>query len=101
MAISRKINRWSHKVTTDSTYPPIGLFNKNAKTIARIMARKDISPKGLGSAIKMVQFYINRAGRNLSTKRKKELEKAKKILQEKNKKLKQSRKVRRKSRNYK
>jgi tRNA(adenine34) deaminase len=48
------------------------------------MATKKVSPKGLGSAIRMVQFYINRAGKTLSATRKRELEKAKEILQEKN-----------------
>jgi Protein of unknown function (DUF3175) len=75
--------RWSSKVTTVSTFPPKDLYTKDAKTIARVMATKKVSPKGLGSAIRMVQFYINRAGENLSTARKRELEKAKKLLQEK------------------
>lgn len=49
------------------------------------MARKSVSPGGIGSAIKMVTMFINRAGRNLSATRRRELEKAKRILQEKNK----------------
>ena len=75
--------RWSHKVQTESTYPPEGIFTKDAKTVARVMAKKEVSPGGLGSAIQMVQFYINRAGKNLSKERKQELEKAKHLLQEK------------------
>jgi Protein of unknown function (DUF3175) len=75
--------RWSSKVTTVSTFPPKHLYTKDAKTIARVMATKKVSPKGLGSAIRMVQFYINRAGKNLSATRKRELEKAKTLLQEK------------------
>jgi ribosomal protein S11 len=46
-----------------------------AETIARVMSSKDVSPKGIGSAIRMVQYYINRAGKNLSEPRKAELEK--------------------------
>lgn len=42
-----------------------------------------VSPKGIGSGIKMVQFFINRAGKNLPARQKRELEKAKKILQQK------------------
>ncbi len=76
-------SRWSSKVATVSTYPPKGLYTKDASTIARIMATKKVSPKGLGSAIRMVQFYINRAGKTLSAARKRELEKAKQLLQEK------------------
>ena len=75
--------RWSSKVKSVSTFPPEGLYKKDAKTIARVMATKKVSPKGLGSAIRMVQFYINRAGKNLAESRRNELEKAKRILQEK------------------
>jgi hypothetical protein len=47
------------------------------------MATRKVSPLGLGSAIKMVQMFINRSGRNLDAQRRKELEKAKRILQQK------------------
>lgn len=75
--------KWSQKVATVSTFPPEGTFTKGAETVARIMAQKKVSPQGLGSAIRMVQFYINRAGKDLPKSRKRELEKAKHILQEK------------------
>lgn len=85
---SRKSSRaptkkWSRRVKTVSTFPPEGTFVKDAQSVARIMASKKVSPKGLGSAIRMVQFFINRAGKDLSPTRKHELEKAKHILQEK------------------
>jgi tRNA(adenine34) deaminase len=70
-------------VKTVSTFPPEGLYTKDAVTIARVMATKKVSPKGLGSAIRMVQFFINRAGKTLSATRKRELERAKRLLQEK------------------
>jgi hypothetical protein len=73
--------KWSHKVKTVSTFPPPDLFTKDAETVARVMATKKVSPKGLGSGIRMIQFFINRAGKNLSAARKRELEKAKRILQ--------------------
>src|SRR3954463_6792811 len=76
--------RWSGKVKTVSTYPPKDLYTKDAQTIARVMATKKVSPKGLGSAIRMVQFYINRAGKNLPAARVRELERAKRILQKRN-----------------
>jgi tRNA(adenine34) deaminase len=75
--------KWSHGVKTVSTFPPEGTFTKDARSVARIMAQKRVSPKGLGSAIRMVQFFINRAGKDLSVSRKRELEKAKAILREK------------------
>jgi hypothetical protein len=74
--------RWSSKVKTVSTFPPPALFTKDAKTIARTMASKKISPKGVGSGIRMIQFFINRAGKGLSPTRKAELEKAKQLLQQ-------------------
>ena len=78
--------KWSHKVKTVSTFPPKDTFKKDAKTVARVMGSKKVSPKGIGSGIRMIQFFINRAGKNLPATQKRELEKAKKILQERRKK---------------
>ena len=72
---------WVRGVKTVSTFPPEGTFSKDAETIAEIMASKKVSPKGIGSGIRMIQFFINRAGKNLPPERKKELEEAKRILQ--------------------
>jgi hypothetical protein len=83
MQANTRNRKWSKKVKTESTYPPAGTFTKRADEIARIMSRKEVSPKGLGSAIKMVQLFINRAGKNLEPSRKRELEEAKAILQRK------------------
>jgi hypothetical protein len=80
---TKKDNRWSHKVKTVSTFPPDGVFTRDADTIAREMSSKKVSPKGIGSGIRMVQFFINRAGKNLAAHRKRELEKAKRIMQAK------------------
>jgi tRNA(adenine34) deaminase len=80
---TRGTKKWSGTVDTVSTFPPAGTFTKDARSIARIMASKKVSPKGLGSAIRMVQFFINRAGQDLSPARRRELEKAKRLLQEK------------------
>ena len=55
--------------------------NMPATQIARTMARKDVSPKGVGSGIRMIQYFINRAGKGLSPSRRRELERAKRILQ--------------------
>jgi hypothetical protein len=73
--------RWVRKVTTESTFPRKGIFTKDAETIARHMASKKVSPKGLGSGIRMIQYFINRAGKSLPASRRRELEKAKRILQ--------------------
>jgi len=75
-----KRRRWSAAVHTVSTYPPEGLFTKSAATIARTLASKKVSPKGPGSGMRMLTFYINRAGRTLSAARRAQLQKAKKLL---------------------
>src|SRR5215471_9067950 len=78
----KRVNRWSAKVHTESTYPEKGLFNKDASTIARSLASKRTSPKGPASGMRMLNFYINRAGHNLPASRKKELQLAKTMLSE-------------------
>lgn len=75
--------KWSAAVTTDSTHPREGLFNKDAKTIARELASKKVSPKGPSSGMRMLTFYINRAGKNLPSARLKVLEQAKELLHRK------------------
>jgi Protein of unknown function (DUF3175) len=81
MAKKRPARRWVRTVKTDSTHPPARTFSGSASQIARTMARKDVSPKGLGSAIRMIQYFINRGGRRLTASRRRELERAKRILQ--------------------
>ena len=80
--MSERKNRWVQNVRTGSTFPPEGTFTKDAKTVARIMASKKVSPKGIGSGIRMIQYFINRAGKGLPASRKKELQKAIDILRE-------------------
>jgi len=82
----RDSKRWVSSVKTISTFPPTGTFTKDAESIARIMASRKVSPRGIGSGIKMIQYFINRAGKGLSATRRHELERAKKILQERRKK---------------
>ena len=75
--------RWLAKVNTDSTHPPAGLFTRHASAIAKALASKRVSPKGPASGMRMLNYYINRAGRNLSATRLRELEKAKTLLSKK------------------
>jgi hypothetical protein len=72
--------RWVAKVKTDSTHPPAGLFTKDASTIARSLASKKVSPKGPSSGLRMLTYFINRAGKGLSASRRAELERAKRLL---------------------
>ena len=75
-----RTKKWSAKVTTDSTHPEKGLFNKSPAVIAKSLASKKVSPKGPASGMRMLNFYINRAGKNLSASRHAALERAKAIL---------------------
>ena len=72
--------RWSAKVDTDTTHPDHGLFLKSGPEIARALASKRVSPKGMASGMRMLNFYINRAGKNLSSERMHELDRAKELL---------------------
>jgi hypothetical protein len=74
--------KWSAAVDTDSTHPRSGLFNKDARTIARQLASRKVSPKGPSSGMRMLTFYINRAGKNLPPERLRVLERAKHLLHE-------------------
>lgn len=72
--------RWSANVHTVSTFPPKGLFTRDPAAIARTLASEKVSPKGPASGMRMLTFFINRAGKNLSSARRSALEKAKELL---------------------
>ena len=72
--------KWSATVSTDSTHPDKGLFNRSPAVIAKALASKKVSPKGPASGMRMLNFYINRAGKNLPTARKKILMQVKEEL---------------------
>jgi len=78
--MAQATRKWSGEVSTDSTHPPEGLFNRDPETIARTLASKKVSPKGPGSGMRMLTFYINRAGKNLTATRRAKLDKAKELL---------------------
>jgi len=80
MASAKKKSRWVSKVTTDSTHPPKGLFTQSPETIARQLASRKVSPKGPASGMRMLTYYINRAGKGLTASRRKALEQAKTLL---------------------
>jgi hypothetical protein len=78
--------KWVKTVKTDSTHPIDGLFTRDPETIAKKLVSKKVSPKGPGSGMRMLTYYVNRAGKELSTTRRRSLEKAKELLSEKVKK---------------
>jgi len=72
--------KWIANVKTVSTFPPPDLFTKSPATIAKALASKKVSPKGPASGMRMLTFFINRAGRGLSPARRRNLERAKALL---------------------
>jgi Protein of unknown function (DUF3175) len=87
---TKRKNRWVSRVKTDSTHPPRGLFTKSASEIARSLASKRVSPKGPGSGMRMLTYFINRGGKNLSRSRRAVLERAKSLLKQRMKNRKDS-----------
>ena len=81
MRRQREKKKWVQNVKTVSTFPEEKLFTKDARTIARSLASKKVSPKGIGSGIRMLQYFINRGGKGLSPTRKSILERAKRMMQ--------------------
>jgi tRNA(adenine34) deaminase len=69
-------------VTTTSTAPPPGLFTRDAATIAGALASPRVSPGGPVSGLRMLLFFLNRAGRGLSAARRRELRRAQRLLQQ-------------------
>lgn len=71
--------KWSGQVKT-SYEPPEGLFTRSAQEIADQL-HKDSSD--LSQAMSRLMFYVNRAGSNLSSERKKVMNQVKDILRKK------------------
>lgn len=82
MSSTATTKKWSGKVHTVSTFPPEGLFTKDPETIARTLASRKVSPKGPGSGMRMLTFFMNRAGKTLSASRRAVLQRAKVLLSE-------------------
>ncbi|GEM_PF-1231844 len=70
--------RWSAQVKTKWT-PPKGLFTRSAKEVATVLHNQSESLK---QAMSRLNFYINRAGSNLSMGRKRALNNAKPMLRQ-------------------
>ena len=90
---------WSDPITHTKhpgTFPHKGIHTKSAEAIYKEYSNPHVSPHGPGSAIQMLQFFINRAGKRLKPERKQELEKAIRMLQADNAKMKAEKKAKEK-----
>lgn len=58
---------WSYAVThrPPATFPPSKMYTRSAEDMFLEMRKPWISPNGLGSAIQMQEFFVNRAGPRL------------------------------------
>ncbi|HMF43169.1 MAG TPA: DUF3175 domain-containing protein [Polyangia bacterium] len=84
----KKVNRWSHRVTLSSNALDLksGVFRmRSPRAIARSLARSaEVSKRRKSapfrSAMSMLTFYVNRAGKNLTARRRQTLTRAKQEL---------------------
>ena len=64
----------------DIVHMPVGLFTKDAKTIAESLASEEVSPHGPAAGMRMLSFYLTSSSRFLSPSRRRALEKARTLL---------------------
>jgi hypothetical protein len=77
IAPSPRVNKWSHKVQTHG-HVPAGLFKKSAAAIAHGLMKVSRDER---QAMSRLNFYENRAGRNLSTAARARLDRARQLLE--------------------
>lgn len=76
----KKDKKWSGEVTKhEKWHPPEGLFKESPDKIARTLKSNSDSKK---QAMSRLNFYLNRAGKNLSKADRERIEKAKDKLKE-------------------
>lgn len=81
---SKNKNFFTGEMEDDATFFPEGTMSKSTKEIVRVASSKKYAPKGLGSAIQYLTYYLNRAGKGLDADQRKRIERAREILQKKN-----------------
>ena len=77
-----KVDNWSEGAEKHPVKDK-DIFNKSAKRIAEYFDNRTVTPEGTGKAIQRLNFYINRAGKNLDPKKKAKVKRAIDILQSK------------------
>ena len=68
MSRKHKFN-FPSRLRTAAVKFPRGVMSKSTLEIYRISKDKRYAPKGLGSAIKWLQYYLNRGGKGIPKKR--------------------------------
>ena len=72
------------RLKTQAVRYPKGTMAMSTAKIVRVSSDRRYAPKGLGSAIKWLTYYLNRAGKSLPADQKKRIEEARDQLQKKN-----------------
>ena len=100
-------NVFTKKKAKAALWFPSGTMDKSAKDIYKVAKNRRYVPKGDGSAIRYLTYYLNRGGSNIPAAKRKRIEHARRMLQRDNQsgpysksppqRCKQSRYVRRKA----
>lgn len=83
--LNETVNFFTGKNEKDATFFPEGTMSKSASHIVKIAKNKRYAPKGIGSAIRYLTYFLNRGGKGLDKTQRKNIEKARMTLQKLNK----------------
>ena len=59
---------------------PANLFAKPPEKIVEVLSSREVFPQGAASGMRVLSFYISQSGKGLSSTRRRNLERAKKML---------------------
>lgn len=65
---------------SDSDRMPANLFAKPPEKIVEVLSSREVFPQGAASGMRVLSFYISQSGKGLSSTRRRNLERAKKML---------------------
>lgn len=65
---------------SDSDRMPANLFAEPPEKIVEVLTSREVFPQGAASGMRVLSFYLSQSGKGLSTSRRRNLEKAKKMM---------------------
>jgi hypothetical protein len=68
------------RLKSDSDRMPANLFAKPPEKIVEVLSSREVFPQGAASGMRVLSFYISQSGKGLSSTRRRNLERAKKML---------------------
>ena len=75
-------NYFTGKRKRVATFYPKGTMTKDAEIIYKVSKNKKYAPGGEGSAIRWLTYYLNRGGKGIKPRQRKEIERARRLLQQ-------------------